>query len=67
MRYMPKIVHGFNGEGIEMTSIPNEEWDKRLSEMVGRALTAKESARADTMASHGWTLTVVADALKGGK
>ena len=25
------------------------------------------TARADTMASHGWTLTVVADALKGGK
>ena len=46
MRYMPKIVHGFNGEGIEITSLPNEEWDKRLAEMVGRALTAEESARA---------------------
>ena len=67
MRYMPKIVHGFNGEGIEITSIPSEEWGERLAEMVGRALTAEESARADTMASHGWTLTVVADALKGGK
>ena len=67
MRYMPKIIHGFNGEGIEITSIPNEEWDRRLAEMVGRALTAEESARADTMASHGWTLTVVADAIKGGK
>lgn len=66
MRHMPKIVHGFNREGIEITSLPNDEWDRRLAEMVGRALTADESARADTMASHGWTLTAVADALEGG-
>jgi hypothetical protein len=62
---MPKVIHGLHGEGIEVPSLPRDEWLRRLEAIVGRPLTEEETAKANRMGDHNWTLRVVAGELWG--
>lgn len=74
MRTMPRFIHANpcvpgDDRMIEVPSLPHPEWFRRLNEVamrtVGRELTADETARAERMGNHNWTLRVVAEALFG--
>ena len=74
MRTMPIYIHANpcgpdDGAMIAVPALPRVEWFARLNEIaqrtVGRELTAEETARAERMGDHNWTLRIVADALFG--
>jgi hypothetical protein len=54
---------------IEVPSLHWDEWFAQLDAIaqrtVGRALTPEETARAEKMGRHHWTLRIVAEALFG--
>ena len=65
MQTMPKVIHGLNCEGIGVPTIPHAEWHAKLADAAGRPLTADETAMADKMGDHNWTLRVVVAELFG--
>ena len=67
MRIMPKIIHDpLNpSKGIELPTIPPEEWMDTVEKMVGQSLNKAEKAYAITLAEHyNWTATITADHLR---
>ena len=67
MRIMPKIIHDpLNpSEGIELPTVPPDEWIATVEKLVGQSLNKAEKAYATALAEHyNWTATVVADHLR---
>lgn len=73
MRQMPRFIHadptngGYNDATIDtqIGALPRDEFNRRLEEIGGRALTAEELARVEKMSDHNWALRVQADRLFG--
>ena len=67
MRIMPKIIHDpLNpSEGIELPTVPPDEWIATVEKLVGQSLNKAEKAYAAALAEHyNWTAKIAADHLK---